>query len=58
MTYRITSNYFCAGIISEDNKIIESAPILYKLAASCRWQLDKFIIKCIEKKWKVEKLNV
>jgi len=27
---RVTSRYFCAGIIIENNKVVKAAPILYK----------------------------
>lgn len=53
-TFQVDSNYFCAGLIEKDGKVIEAAPIQ-------KWMIGKNIeyIKeyCVKKKWKLLLVN-
>jgi len=48
---RITSSYFCAGIILKNNMVIKTAPILkYMLNKDIKYIINY----CGIKKWKIE----
>lgn len=48
--YQIISNYFVAGIIVNNDNIIEAAPIIYY---SKKMGLKKFINYCSQKEWQI-----
>ncbi len=52
---RITSNYFCAGIIIENGKVIKTAPILYKRLFSLTEEKCKEV--CRQNRWNYEELK-
>ena len=45
---------FCAGIILENGKVTETAPILYWMKG---WKLEKVLDYCKQKNWKVIEIN-
>jgi hypothetical protein len=50
---RITSDYFCAGIVFKDDYVCETAPILKWSKNRSFFWMKKY---CEKKKWKFEKL--
>jgi len=52
--YQVTSDYFCAGLVTENNIVIKAAPII-------AWMVGKIlnnILPYIEKKqWKIMKIQ-
>ena len=50
---RITSNYFCAGAVIENNKITQIAPIIKYMKD---WNYSKILNYCQSKHWTLELL--
>lgn len=48
--YSISSDYFVAGIIADEDDIIEAAPIIYY---SKKMGLKKFLNYCQSKNWQI-----
>lgn len=50
---RITSSYFCCGVIAKNGKITETAPIVKYMIG---WDAQKFVNYCKSKNFNYEKL--
>jgi hypothetical protein len=48
---RITSPYFCAGVIYGDGKVTKIAPIIKYMR---KWNFNSIIEYCWKKKWNLE----
>lgn len=48
--YRIDSGYFVAGLLADNDDIVEAAPIIYY---SKKMGLTKFLNYCRDKKWQI-----
>lgn len=49
--YRITAPHFCAGLISQEAKIVRAAPIIHWMRGQ---DTDALIAYCKLKGWKLE----
>lgn len=48
---RITSSYFCAGIITVNDIVVKYAPILKYMKGRSIWWIERY---CKKKKWELE----
>jgi hypothetical protein len=46
---QITSDYFCAAVIVEHERVVSAAPILYYMVG---WTVDRVMWYCDKKQWK------
>lgn len=48
---RITSKYFCAGVATKNDIVVNAAPILKYMKNRDIWWVEKY---CKKKKWELE----
>lgn len=54
--YQITSSYFCAGLVTYDDKVVEAAPIIGYMR-SANWDINHVKSYVAKKNWKWEKIR-
>jgi hypothetical protein len=54
MLYRVTSNYFCAGLIMRNGKVVRAAPIIKYMKG---WNIVRIRQYAARRNWTVERVE-
>ena len=53
--YQITSNYFCAGFITKESKVIKAAPIIHYIINKTIKDVIDYVTK---KNWTISRISI